>query len=100
MIGISGFPERHLGWAQFRTLGAASLEFCAVAEGVLDGYGLVGGSTLYGWDYLAGLLICTEAGAVAEDLYRQDLIATDDSVRSPYVAATPVLLDQLLNAAR
>ena len=34
IVGISGFPGRHPGWAQFRALGAASLECCAVAEGV------------------------------------------------------------------
>src|SRR3974390_1244967 len=65
IVGISGFPGRHPGWAQFRALGAASLECCAVAEGVLDAYLTVGGSTLFGWDYLAGLLVCRGAGAVA-----------------------------------
>ena len=54
IVGISGFPGQHPGWAQFRALGAASLECCAVAEGVLDAYLVVGRSTLYGWDYLAG----------------------------------------------
>ena len=65
IVGISGFPGRYPGWAQFRALGAASLECCAVAEGVLDAYTVVGRSTLYGWDYLAGLLICTEVGVAA-----------------------------------
>src|SRR3984885_10447749 len=64
IVGISGFPGCHPGWAQFRALGAAALEFCAVAEGMLDAYSVVGRSTLYGWDYLAGMLICSEAGAV------------------------------------
>ena len=64
-MGISGFPGLYPGWAQFRALGAASLECCAVAEGVLDAYLVVGRSTLYSWDYLAGLLICREVG-VAE----------------------------------
>ena len=63
IVGISGFPGRHPGWAQYRALGAASLECCAVAEGVLDAYLVVGRSTLYGWDYLAGLLVCREVGA-------------------------------------
>ena len=44
IVGISGFPGRHPGWAQFRALGAASLECCAVAEGVLDAYLVVGGA--------------------------------------------------------
>ena len=41
-MGISGFPGVHPGWAQYRALGAASLECCAVAEGVLDAYLVVG----------------------------------------------------------
>jgi myo-inositol-1(or 4)-monophosphatase len=96
IVGISGFPGHHPGWAQFRTLGAASLEFCAVAEGVLDAYMLVGRSTLYGWDYLAGLLICQEAGAVVVERDGAELIVRDDAPRRPIVAATSQLAAQLL----
>ena len=38
-----------------------------MAEGTLDAYSVVGTSTLFGWDYLAGMLICTEAGAVTKE---------------------------------
>jgi fructose-1,6-bisphosphatase/inositol monophosphatase family enzyme len=96
IVGISGFPRHHPGWAQFRTLGAASLEFCAVAEGVLDAYMLVGRSTLYGWDYLAGLLICQEAGAVVVERDGAELVVRDDAPRRPIVAATSQLAAQLL----
>jgi fructose-1,6-bisphosphatase/inositol monophosphatase family enzyme len=96
IVGISGFPGHHPGWAQFRTLGAASLEFCAVAEGVLDAYMLVGRSTLYGWDYLAGLLICHEAGAVMVERDGAELVVRDDAPRRPIVAATSQLAAQLL----
>jgi myo-inositol-1(or 4)-monophosphatase len=96
IVGISGFPGHHPGWAQFRTLGAASLEFCAVAEGVLDAYMLVGRSTLYGWDYLAGLLICQEAGAVVVERDGAGLVVRDDAPRRPIVAATSQLAAQLL----
>ena len=96
IVGISGFPGHHPGWAQFRTLGAASLEFCAVAEGVLDAYMLVGRSTLYGWDYLAGLLICQEAGAVVVERDGAELVVRDDAPRRPIVAATPQLAARLL----
>jgi fructose-1,6-bisphosphatase/inositol monophosphatase family enzyme len=96
IVGISGFPAYHPGWAQFRTLGAASLEFCAVAEGVLDAYVLVGGSTLYGWDYLAGLLICREVGAVVADRDGADPVVRDAESRRPLVAATPQLAAQLM----
>jgi fructose-1,6-bisphosphatase/inositol monophosphatase family enzyme len=96
LVGISGLPGRHPGWAQFRALGAAALEFCAVAEGVLDAYMVAGRSTLYGWDYLAGMLICDEAGAVTADRGGADLVVRDDGRRRPVVAATQVLVDQLL----
>jgi fructose-1,6-bisphosphatase/inositol monophosphatase family enzyme len=96
IVGISGFPGHYPGWAQFRTLGAASLEFCAVAEGVLDAYMLVGRSTLYGWDYLAGLLICHEAGAVMVERDGAELVVRDDAPRRPIVAATSQLAAQLL----
>jgi myo-inositol-1(or 4)-monophosphatase len=95
IVGISGFPDRHPGWAQFRALGAASLECCAVAEGVLDAYLTVGHSTLYGWDYLAGLLICAEVGVTATERDQRDLIVRDASSRRPIVAATPKLAEQL-----
>ena len=95
IVGISGFPGRYPGWAQFRALGAASLECCAVAEGVLDAYTVVGRSTLYGWDYLAGLLICTEVGVAAREREGRDLVVRDGSSRRPVVAATPGLADRL-----
>jgi myo-inositol-1(or 4)-monophosphatase len=98
IVGISGVPARHLGWWQFRALGAASLEFCAVAEGTLDAYRLVGGQHLFGWDYLGGLLICHEAGAVCADPDGADLLVRDDTPRRPLAAATPELLAALLNS--
>lgn len=95
IVGISGFPGRYPGWAQFRALGAASLECCAVAEGVLDAYLTVGRSTLYGWDYLAGLLICGEAGVAARERDGRDLVVRDASSRRPIVAATATLAKRL-----
>ena len=96
IVGVSGFPGHHPGWAQYRALGAASLECCAVAEGVLDAYLVVGWSTLYGWDYLAGLLVCREAGVADGEREGRDLIVRDDSSRRPVVAATRALADRLL----
>jgi myo-inositol-1(or 4)-monophosphatase len=95
IVGISGFPGLHPGWAQFRALGAASLECCAVAEGVLDAYLVVGSSTLYSWDYLAGLLICREVGAAEVERQGRNLVARDDSSRRPVVAATRRLAERL-----
>jgi fructose-1,6-bisphosphatase/inositol monophosphatase family enzyme len=67
LVGISGFPGSHPGWAQFRAFGAAALEFCSVADGSLDAYAAVGRSTLFGWDYLAGMLVCREVGLATAD---------------------------------
>ena len=95
IVGVSGLPGHHPGWAQFRALGAASLECCAVAEGVLDAYLTVGRSTLYGWDYLAGLLVCREVGVAVAERDGRDLIVRDTSRRRPIVAATAALAAQL-----
>ncbi len=93
IVGFSGYPPRYLGWSQYRSLGAAALDLCAVAEGVLDGYAAVGGSQLGSWDYLGGMLICLEAGAAMGELRGEDLVTLDhDARRTPVAAATPVLL--------
>lgn len=99
VIGISGFPRTHPGWAQFRAMGAAALDLCAVAEGVLDGYRVVGGSRLFAWDYLAAMLVCTEAGATVGECDGAELIVRDASPRRPVAAGTPALYGQIFSAA-
>lgn len=99
IVGFSGYPPRYLGWSQYRGLGAAALDLCAVAEGVLDGYAVVGGSKLGSWDYLGGMLVCTEAGAVVADVLDRDLVTlSHDERRTPAAAATPALLEALVDA--
>jgi myo-inositol-1(or 4)-monophosphatase len=98
VIGVSGLPRRWPGWAQFRALGAASLDLCAVAEGVLDGYMTAGASTLNSWDYLAGVLICSEAGAAVGERSGHALVVRDASSRQPVAAATHRLSEQLQHA--
>ena len=98
VVGISGFPRAYPGWAQFRALGAASLDMCSVAEGSLDGYRVAGRSALSVWDYVGALLVCTEAGAVVTERDGLDLVVRDRSPRRPVAAATPPLLAQLLAA--
>jgi myo-inositol-1(or 4)-monophosphatase len=101
IVGLSGYPRRHLGWAQFRALGAAALDLCAVAEGVLDAYGVGGRAHLAPWDYLGAMLVCTEAGAVVADLDGEDLVvATPQARRSVVAGATPELLAELVSASR
>jgi myo-inositol-1(or 4)-monophosphatase len=96
VIGVSGLPRHRPQWSQFRALGSAALDHCAVAEGVLDGYLVVGASSLRVWDYLGGMLVCTEAGASVGELDGADLLVRDDRRRRPAAAATPELLFQLL----
>jgi fructose-1,6-bisphosphatase/inositol monophosphatase family enzyme len=98
IVAVSGFPDRALGWAQFRAFGAASLELCFVAEGSLDGFARAGGSSLYPWDYLAGLLICQEAGGAFADLGGDDLVVADSVGRAPAAGASGELLQELVAA--
>ncbi|HXX89110.1 MAG TPA: inositol monophosphatase family protein [Acidimicrobiales bacterium] len=100
VVGLSGFPRRHLGWAQFRALGAAALDLCAVAEGVLDAYCVGERAHLAPWDYLGAMLVCSEAGAVVGDLEGEDLVvATPETRRMVAAAATPALYGELAAAA-
>lgn len=98
VVGISGFPRAHPGWWQYRALGSASLDMCAVAEGTLDGYRVAGSSTLSVWDYVAAMLVCTEAGAAVGECDGRDLVVRGPSPRRPAAAATPDLLGRLLAA--
>ncbi len=97
ILGLSGYPPRWLGWKQYRALGAAALDICSVAMGVIDGYMDCNSSAHGMWDYAGGLLICQEAGAVMADAEGRDLLVDDPAdKRTPIAAATPVLLDELV----
>jgi myo-inositol-1(or 4)-monophosphatase len=98
IIAFSGLPSRHLGWAQYRALGAASLELCYVADGSLDAYTVAQQSTLHPWDYLAGLLIAREAGGVSADYRDEELETCASVVRRPAIACTAELLETILRA--
>jgi len=99
LIGLSGYPPRHLGWRWYRSLGAAALDLCAVADGTLDGYIDCMHDAHGSWDYLGGLLVCAEAGAPVADAAGRDLVVRDHSGRrTPVAAASPALLSELLAA--
>lgn len=101
LVGISGFPAEPLGWRQFRTLGAAALDLCAVAEGVLDGFVDCSPSAHGPWDYLGGALVCTEAGAAVADAFGRDLVTLSHGARrTPVAGATGDLLETLVAARR
>jgi myo-inositol-1(or 4)-monophosphatase len=96
VVGLSGLPPGHLGWSQFRALGAIALDLCAVAEGVLDGYVDCLPDAHGPWDHLGALLVCREAGAPVADASGRDLVVVDPAARrTPLAAATPRLLDDL-----
>jgi fructose-1,6-bisphosphatase/inositol monophosphatase family enzyme len=88
-------------WWQFRAFGAAALDLALVAAGSLDGWVDMGVDAHGSWDYLAGVLLCTEAGACVVDAEGRDLVTLDPTERrTPVAAATPALLDELLSYRR
>jgi myo-inositol-1(or 4)-monophosphatase len=99
VVGISGWPARHLGWRQMRAMGAAALDLCAVASGLFDGYVDCVADAIGPWDYLGGMLVCREAGAQVADVRGRDLVTRAHQDRRTVVAAaTPELLRALLAA--
>jgi myo-inositol-1(or 4)-monophosphatase len=101
LVAISGMPADPLGWRQFRTLGAAALDLCAVAEGVLDGYVDCSPNAHGAWDYLGGALVCAEAGAEVGDAFGRELVTFDPGARrTPVAAATRELFDTLVTGRR
>jgi fructose-1,6-bisphosphatase/inositol monophosphatase family enzyme len=102
VVGISGLPSSGSGgWWQFRALGAAALDLGCVAAGRLDGWIDMSEDAHGAWDYLGGMLLCTEAGACVADASGRDLVAVEHTDRrTPVAAATPELLDVLLRYRR
>ena len=101
IVAFSGYPRHYVGWSQYRSLGAAALDLCAVACGSLDAFIDCAASSLAPWDYLGGLLICTEAGAGVAEAYGRDLVVREGSGRRTIVAAaTPALLEEAVAARR
>ena len=76
-----------------RRNGVASLDLCWVACGRLDGYFEAGGQP---WDVAAGLLIATEAGAVASGLDGGRVAPESMMIATPGVA--PALFDLLVRS--
>lgn len=100
VIALSGTPARVLPWKQYRALGSAALSLCDVAAGVIEGYVDAVG-THAPWDYLGGLLVCNEAGAVMTEAQGRELMTLDYEARLQIMAAaTPALLEELMKAVR
>jgi myo-inositol-1(or 4)-monophosphatase len=99
VVALSGLPPAHLGWAQFRALGAAALDLCAVADGRLDAFVDCSVDAHGVWDYLGALLVCTEAGVPVVDRLGRDLVVLDPAARrTPVAAGDAALLAELLGA--
>lgn len=101
IIGLSGYPPMWFGWKQFRALGAVALDLCAVAGGRLDAYVDCSPSAHGSWDYLGGLLICQEAGALVVDAFDRPLVTLEHAARrTPVAAGTSALLAEAVAARR
>jgi fructose-1,6-bisphosphatase/inositol monophosphatase family enzyme len=93
VVALSGYSRRWLGWSQYRVLGAAALDLCAVAAGQVDAFIDCAPQALAPWDYLGGVLICQEAGAAVTETFGRELVVRQEGIRrSPLAAATPALL--------
>lgn len=99
IVAFSGWPPTNGGWAQYRSMGAGALDLCGVACGMFDGFLDV--NSAHGvWDYIAAMLICSEAGALIVDSRGRNLVTLDPAERrAPLAAATPELMGQLQSLA-
>jgi len=83
---FAGLPPVALPWRQVRALGSAALSLCDVAAGHVDAFIDASGQHAP-WDYLGGLLIGREAGAMLVDADGRDLVTTDPAARRQVIAA-------------
>ena len=98
MVALNGWSPLHLGWRQYRSLGATALDICLVAEGALDGY-LDCADQNAPWDYLGAMLVLSEAGGHLADAQGRELVVLDHGARrTPVSAGTPELLEALMAA--
>ena len=100
IVGVNGLPPRNPGWAQYRALGAAALDLCAVADGRLDAYVDYDHEAHGSWDYLGGMLVCQEVGVTVGDAFGRNLVTTEHAARRTPVAAVGALFDDLVAARR
>jgi fructose-1,6-bisphosphatase/inositol monophosphatase family enzyme len=101
IVAFSGYPSRYLGWSQYRSLGAAALDICAVACGQLDAFIDCASRSLAPWDYLGAVLVCREAGAHVAEAFDRDLFVLHPDARRTVVAAsTPELMAEAVTGRR
>jgi fructose-1,6-bisphosphatase/inositol monophosphatase family enzyme len=101
VVVLNGYAGEHLGWRQYRALGASALDLCVVADGSVDGTVDCTVDALGPWDYLAAALVLAEAGGRVADVHGRDLVVLDHAARrTPVSAGTPELFEVLLEARR
>jgi fructose-1,6-bisphosphatase/inositol monophosphatase family enzyme len=101
VIAISGLPDHHYGWRQFRAMGASALDICAVASGSFDGFVDMSPDAHGVWDYIGATLVVREAGGAVVDAADRELTVLDHAARRTPVAATNgSLLDELVEQRR
>ena len=100
IVAVNALPPRSPGWGQFRSMGAAALDLCAVATGRFDAYVDYDTDALGPWDYLGGMLICREVGIEVVDAFDRELVTLGHDDRRTPVAAPSALLEPLLTARR
>lgn len=93
-VALCGMPRStQRPWRHMRAFGATALELCDVARGALDAYINTDDDVVAPWDYLGGLLVCSEAGAAVAEARGRPLTTLEPGARRiPLVAATPTLL--------
>jgi len=96
IVAFSGWPNKHIGWSQHRALGSAAIELCLVADGSLDMFAVTSESKLHPWDYLGGMLIAQEAGAIVAEYDGLELVLAQAVPRRIVAAATASLADEVL----
>jgi fructose-1,6-bisphosphatase/inositol monophosphatase family enzyme len=97
VLAFNGYPASNFGWAQYRSLGAAALDLCAVACGAVDGFVDCSPRSLAPWDYMGALLVCQEAGVFIREVYGRNLVVRQPGERRTIIAApTRALLDGLM----
>ncbi len=101
LVVLNGYANRHLGWRQYRALGATALDLCSVADGSVDATVDCAQDALGPWDFLGAALLIDEAGGKVADLHGRPLDELDHAARrTPVSAATEPLLETLLDARR
>ena len=100
LVAVNGAPPRGAPWAQFRALGAAALDLCAVARGTVDGFVDFDDDAHGVWDYLGGMLVCTELGLAVEDAYGRDMVTLDHRARRTPIAGGAEQLIRVLHSLR